>query len=60
MMFEYSQNYSMISGSLRNYYIDEISDPDSNASDGKSFNYKIEIIGNTIEDLRIKDMLIDH
>ena len=30
----------MTSGSLWNYYRDEIDDVDGNASDGKSFKYK--------------------
>ena len=44
---EYSKNYSMTSGSLWNYYRDEIGDVDDNASDGKSFNYKTKIVGKT-------------
>ena len=36
----YNQKYSMISGSLWNYYRDEIDKVDDNASDGKSFKYK--------------------
>ena len=39
---EYSQNYSMTSENLWNYYRDEIHD---NASDGKSFKYKTKIVG---------------
>ena len=39
-LLEYSQNYSMTSGTLWNYYRDEIDDVDSNASDGKSFKYQ--------------------
>ena len=46
-LLEYSQNYSMTSGSLWNYYRDEIDDVDNNVSDGKSFRYKTEIIGKT-------------
>ena len=42
-LLEYSQNYSMTSGSLWNYYRDEIGDVDYNASQGKSFNYKTKI-----------------
>ena len=38
-LLEYNKNYSMTSGSLRNYYRDEIDDVDNNASDGKSFKY---------------------
>ena len=37
----YSVNYSMTSGSLRNYYVDEIDDFDDNTSEDKSFKYKI-------------------
>ena len=48
-LLEYSQNYSMISGSLWNCYRDEIDDIDDNASDGKSFKYKTKIVGNTRE-----------
>ena len=39
-LLEYSQNNSMISGSLWNYYRDEINDTDDNARNGKSFEYK--------------------
>ena len=46
-MLEYSQNYSMTSGSLWNFYRDEIDDVDDNASDGKLFNYKTKIVGKT-------------
>ena len=38
-LLKFSQNYSMTSGSLWNYYRDEIDDVDGNASDGKSFEY---------------------
>ena len=38
-LLQYSQNYSMTSGSLQNYYRDEIGDFDDNASGGKSFEY---------------------
>ena len=48
-LLEYSQNYSMTSGSLWNYYGDEIDDVDDNASDCKSFEYKTKIVGNTPE-----------
>ena len=44
-MLEYSQNYSMTSGNLWNYYRDEIEDVDNNAPDGKSFKYKTKIVG---------------
>ena len=46
-LLEYSQNYSMTSGSLWNYYRDEIDDVDD-VSDGKSFEYKT-IVGNIPE-----------
>ena len=38
-LLEYSQNYSMTSGSLWNYFRDEIDDVDVNASDGELFKY---------------------
>ena len=44
-LLEYSQNYSMTSGRLWNYYGDEIDDVEDNASDGKSFHYKTKIVG---------------
>ena len=44
-LLEYSQNYSMTSGRLWNYYRDEIDDVDDNASDGKTLKYKTKIIG---------------
>ena len=50
-LLEYSQNYSMTSGSLWNYYREEIDDADDNASGGKSFKYKTKIVGNTPERL---------
>ena len=34
-LLEYSDNYSIASGSLRNYYRDEIDNVDDNASHGK-------------------------
>ena len=46
-LLEYTQNYSMTSGSLWNYYRDEIDDVDDNASDGTSFTYKTNIVGKT-------------
>ena len=46
-LLEYSQNFSMTSGSLWNYYRDEIDDVDHNVSDGKSFKYKTKMIGKT-------------
>ena len=44
--FWYSQNYSTTSGSLWNYYRDEVYEVDSNAL-GKSFEYKTKIVGKT-------------
>ena len=38
-LLEYGQNYSMTSGSLWNYYRDEIDVINDNASDGRSFTY---------------------
>ena len=46
-LLEYSQNYSMISGSLWNFYRDEIDDVDDITSDGKSLKNKTKIVGNT-------------
>ena len=47
-LLEYSQNYSMTSGSLWNYYRDKIfDDDDNNGSDGKSFKYTTKIMGKT-------------
>ena len=46
-LLEYSQNYSMTPGSLRNYYRDEIDNADDNASDSKSSKCKTEIIEKT-------------
>ena len=48
-LLEYSQNYSMTSGILWNYYRDEIVTVDDNASDSQSFEYKTKIVGNTPE-----------
>ena len=39
ILLEYNDNYSVTSGSLWNCYRNEIADVDSNASNGKSFNY---------------------
>ena len=44
-LFEYSKNYRKTTGSLRNYYRDEPSNPLS--SDSGSFKYKTSITGNT-------------
>ena len=46
-LLDNSQNYSMTSGSLWNYYRDEIGDVDDNVSDCKSFKYKTKIVGKT-------------
>ena len=50
-LLEYSKNYEnyrKITGSLRNYYRDETSNPLS--SNSKSFKYKTNIVGKTLED----------
>ena len=47
-LLEYSKNYSMTSGSLWNYYRDELTDerPDkNNLINSKSFKYKTSITG---------------
>ena len=46
-LLEYSHNYSMTSVSLCNYYRDKIDyvDVNNSASDGKSFEYKTKIVG---------------
>ena len=46
-LLEYSENYSVKSGSLWNCYRDEIDGVDDNASQGKSFEYKTKIIRKT-------------
>ena len=61
-LLEYSDNYSMTSGSLWNYYRDEVND-DENENDNansrinnnktitsKSFEYKTKLIGGTPND----------
>ena len=48
-LLEYSQNCSMTSRSLWNYYTDKIDDVDDNASDGNSFKHKTKIVGETPE-----------
>ena len=48
-LLEYGPNYSMTLGSLWNYNRDKINDVDDNASDGKSFEYKTKMVGNTPE-----------
>ena len=47
-LLEYRKSYSMTSGSLYNYYRDEIDDADNNASDFKWFEYKKNSRKNTI------------
>ena len=62
-LLEYNDNYSMISGSLRNYYGDEVNDDDNENNDAgnyrvnsnktvtsKSFEYKTKILGSTPAD----------
>ena len=46
-LLEYSDNYSMTSGSLWNYYRNEIDGVNDNILDSKSFEYKTKIIGKT-------------
>ena len=53
-MLEYSKNYSNTSGSLWNYYRDELTDetndnngPNKNVINSKSFKYKTSITGST-------------
>ena len=53
-LLEYSENYSKTSVSLWNYYRDELiddendnNDPNNNATNSKSFEYKTSITGNT-------------
>ena len=53
-MLEYSKNYSKTSGSLWNYYRDELTDgtnddngPNRNVISLKSFKYKTSIMGST-------------
>ena len=47
-VLEYSQNYSVTSGSLWNHYRDKIDNINDNASDDKSCTYKTEIVGKTL------------
>ena len=47
-LLDYSQNCSLKSGSLLNYYRDEIDEVDDNASDSKLFEYKTKIVGKTL------------
>ena len=46
-LLEYSQNYSMISGSLWNYYKDKVVSVNDNASHEKSFKYKTKKVVKT-------------
>ena len=53
-LLEYSKNYSKASGSLWNYYRDELTNeandnnsPNKNVINSKSFKYKTSITGNT-------------
>ena len=46
-LLEYSDNHSMTSGSLQNYYRHEINDVGYHASNSKSFKYKTKITGKT-------------
>ena len=46
-LLEYSKTYSVTSGSLWNYYRDEVDNINDNPSDGKSFKYKTKIAGKT-------------
>ena len=48
-LIEYSQNYSMASGNVWNYYRDEIDGVDDKASDVKSFESKTKIVRKTAE-----------
>ena len=48
-LLEQSQNYSMTSESLWNYYRDEIDYVGDNVSYGKSSRYKTKIVGKTSE-----------
>ena len=55
-LLEYSDNYSMTSGSLWNNYRDEMDDNNGNASEGKSFKYKTKMIVKTRENLPSLDI----
>ena len=48
-LLEYNQIYFMTSGSLWNYYRDEIEDVSDNASYIRSFKYTTKIVGKTPE-----------
>ena len=46
-LLEYSHNYPMTSGSLWNYYRDEIDSADDDVSKSRSFKYKTKTKGKT-------------
>ena len=46
-LLEYCYNYFMASGSLWNYYRDEVDEVNDNPSDGTSFKYKTKITEKT-------------
>ena len=46
-LLEYSDNYSMTSETLWNYYRDDVDNVNDNLSDVKSFKYKTKITGKT-------------
>ena len=55
-LLDYSKNYSKTSGSLWNYYRDDLADekndnnnPNKNVVDSKSFHYKTNITGITCD-----------
>ena len=61
-MLKYSKNYSKKSGSLWNYYRDELTDetddnsPNKNVINSKSFKYKTSVTGSTYNvPMRIND-----
>ena len=64
-LLEYSDNYSITSGSLLNYYRDEINDDENESVNNrinnnktirsKSFEYKTKLIGSTPSDNNILD-----
>ena len=54
-LIEYSDNYSKISGSLRQYYRDE---PNDNLGDSESFKSKMKITGKTPAFGNEKDVVV--
>ena len=65
-LLEYSENYSLTSGSLWSYYSDEVNDSadvnennfrikDNKTTTSKSFEYKTKIIGSTSNNNNILD-----